>query len=149
MERKDDRRTTVPPIGAASLLTVFAVLCLTVFALLTLSDVRSDARLAETSLESVRAYYAADAKAQEILARLRAGEDVDSVEEVRFTDTTPDGAWRHDTVYRYAVPISDTLELQVQVTVEGQDYQVLRWQSVSTTPWQEESNLHLWTPGSQ
>lgn len=148
MERKD-RRTAVPPVGATSLLTVFAVLCLTVFALLTLSDVRSDARLAETSLENIRAYYTADVKAQEILARLRSGETVEGVEEARYTATTPNGAWRHDTVYQYAVPISDTLELQVQVTVEGQDYQVLRWQSIPTTPWQEESNLQLWTPGSQ
>lgn len=141
MER-NDRRTTVPPIGATSLLTVFAVLCLTVFALLTLSDVRSDARLAEASLESVQAYYAADAKAQEILARLRNGEAVDGV---TFSGS---GLLQAD----YAVPISDTQELQVSVILKGiadREYAITRWQSVSTTPWQEESNLHLWTPGSQ
>lgn len=141
MER-NDRRTTIPPIGATSLLTVFAVLCLTVFALLTLSDVRSDARLAETSLENVQAYYAADAKAQEILARLRGGEAVDGV------TLSGSGLLQAD----YTVPISATQELQVSVILKGiadREYQITRWQSVPTTPWQEESNLHLWTPGSQ
>lgn len=136
---------SIPPIGATSLLTVFAVLCLTMFALLTLSDVRSDARLADASLESTRAYYAADARAQEILARLRSGEDVAEAGETKIK-VIHDGAQPSGQYYEYAVPISDTLELQVLVAVEGRDYQVLRWQAVSTTEWDEEIGLEVWTP---
>ena len=68
------RRFTPPPVGGVSLLVVFAVLCLTVFALLSLSTVRADDRLSQASARAVSGYYAADCQAQEVLARLRAGE---------------------------------------------------------------------------
>ena len=63
-----------PPIGGASLLAAFAVLCLTVFALLSLSTVRADDRLGKATVQAVTDYYAADLEAQTILARLRNGE---------------------------------------------------------------------------
>lgn len=127
----------VLPVGASSLLSVFAVLCLTVLALLTLTDVRSDAALANASLESVEAYYAADVRAQELLARLRAGERPQGV---ALTGSRP--------IYAdYAVAISDTQELRVSVVLDGGDYQVVRWQCVPLAPWEGEDNLQLWTPG--
>lgn len=138
MERKRGPIHVVP-VGATSLLTVFAVLCLTVFALLALSDVRSDTQLANASLESVQAYYAADTKAQELLARLRAGQ-------------RPDGVtfWGSGLLYAdYAVPISDTQELQVSVILRGiadREYEIVRWQTVATVPWQGEDNTQLWIP---
>ena len=58
------------------MLTIFAVLCLTVFALLSLSTVRADGRLSQISARSVEEYYNADSKAQEVLAQLRSGETV-------------------------------------------------------------------------
>lgn len=126
----------VLPVGASSLLSVFAVLCLTVLALLTLTDVRSDAALANASLESVEAYYAADRQAQEVLARLRAGE---RPEGVAISGSGP--------VYaEYAVAISDSQELQVSAVLENGGYRVRRWQCVAIGPWEGEDNLQLWTP---
>lgn len=121
-----------PATGGASLLTVFAVLCLTVFALLSLSTVRADQRLSEASARAVEEYYAADLQAQEILARLRFGELPDQV--------TVDGG-----KCRYAVPINDARELQVEVEVRGtNDYTVLRWQAVNVGEWEIDDDLHLW-----
>lgn len=121
-----------PATGGASLLTVFAVLCLTVFALLSLSTVRADQRLSEASARAVKEYYAADLQAQEILARLRFGELPDQV-------TVDDGKCR------YAVPINDARELQVEVEVRGtNDYTVLRWQAVNIGEWEIDDDLHLW-----
>lgn len=138
MERKRGSIHVVP-VGATSLLTVFAVLCLTVFALLALSDVRSDTQLADVSLESVRAYYDADTKAQTILAQLRNGQRPDGV---TFSGS---GLLYAD----YAVPISDTQELQVSVILRGiadKEYEIIRWQAAATTPWQGEDNIQLWIP---
>lgn len=148
MERKRGPIHVVP-VGATSLLTVFAVLCLTVFALLALSDVRSDTKLADVSLESVGAYYAADTQAQAILAQLRAGQRVDGVEEVKFTGWNDQGRRRRGVAYQYAVPISDAQELQVGVILSGEtdgDYEIVWWQTVSTVPWQGEDNIQLWIP---
>ena len=63
-----------PAVGGASLLVVFAVLCMTVFALLSLSTVQANRRLTQAYVQSVKDYYAADCEAQSVLARLRAGE---------------------------------------------------------------------------
>ena len=72
MQKKGNSDFSPPAVGGISLLVVFAVLCLTVFALLSLSTVRADARLSEASAQAVADYYAADCQAQEILAQLRA-----------------------------------------------------------------------------
>ena len=58
MEQK--KKFSPPAVGGISLLVVFAVLCLTVFALLSLTTVQADVRLADASVQAVEDYYAAD-----------------------------------------------------------------------------------------
>lgn len=137
MERDGKRgRLSVTPVGATALLTVFAVLCLSIFALLAFTDVRSDAALAEASLESVRAYYEAEVTAQELLARLRAGERPEGVALSGIDPLQAD----------YTVPISDGQELRVQVLLTGEGYQITRWQSGATDTWEGEDHIKLWVP---
>lgn len=127
-----------PAVGGVSLLVVFAVLCLTVFALLSLTTVRADVRLADASAQAVSDYYAADCQAQEILARLRAGETPDGV-----TWSSPmEGG---ETEYSYTVSISNTQELQVEVLVwpDGR-WSVQRWQSAAAGGWEIDEGLEVW-----
>lgn len=63
----DPRRFTPPAVGGSSLLVIFAVLCLTIFALLGLGTVQADQRLSDASAEAVYGYYAADCQAEAIL----------------------------------------------------------------------------------
>ena len=128
----NNRKIAPPMVGLSSLLVIFAVLCLTVFAVLSLSTVRADRRLQEKSVSAVEGWYAADAAAETILARLRAGETVPHVEQ--------DG-----NVYRYACEISETQALAVEVRVDGTNYEVLRWQAMSTADWQADTSLPVWT----
>ena len=118
-----------PMIGGSSLLVIFAVLCLTVFALLGFSTVQADKRLADVSAQAVADYYAADTQAEEILARLRSGQ-------------IPEGVTRSGAVYSYCCTISATQVLQVEVC-EG-TWDVLRWQAVSSTHWQPDEQMDLW-----
>lgn len=153
-----------PALGGSSLLVAFAVLALTVFALLSLSTVQADVRLADASVQAVTDYYAADVTAQEILARLRNGETVEGVEQLWpvQTDTSrlssvPGNEPPLDlddeyaaTAYaakpmRYTVPISDTQELQVEVALYGDgSYEIVRWQAVPTAEWEPDDTLDLW-----
>lgn len=130
VERKKERFSP-PAIGGVSLLVVFAVLCLTIFALLGLTTVQADIRLASASAQAVTDYYAADCAAQEILARLRAGE-------------LPDGVSAVGELYSYSCPISETLELQVEVQVSGPSYEVLRWTASPAAEWVIDDGLNLW-----
>ncbi len=119
----------LPMIGGSSLLVIFAVLCLTVFALLGFSTVQADQRLSDISAEAVSDFYAADCQAEEIFALLRSGQ-------------IPETVSIQDGVYSYSCTISPTQELQVEI--RASDWSILRWQAVSTIHWQENSELELW-----
>ena len=121
MEKK--RYFSVPAVGGTSLLVVFGVLCLTVFALLTLGTVQANCRLSDASVKAVEDYYAADLQAEKIYARLRTGEVP--------ADVRVDG-----NIYTYTCPISDTQELVVQLYREEYGWKVLQWQAVSTVEWE-------------
>ena len=127
------RETFSPPaVGGSCLLVIFAVLCLTVFALLSLSTVQANGRLADASVAAVSAYYQADCQAEAVLARLRSGQ-------------VPEGVAADGDTYTYTCPISDTQSLEVRVRLEGDSWTVLRWQAVSTVEWEAEDSLDLWS----
>lgn len=122
---------SLPAVGLSSLLVIFAVLCLTVFTLLSISTVSAHKRLAQSSRQTIIGYYQADSQAEEILARLRSGE-------------VPQGVTREGDQYTYSCPISDTQTLAVRVEVAGENYQILRWQAISTEDWETEDKLPVW-----
>lgn len=117
-----------PMIGGCSLLVIFAVLCLTVFALLGFSTVQANKRLADISAQAVSDYYRADSQAEEILARLRTGE-------------IPDGVTKKNHIYSFRCTISPTQALLVEVQEE--DWKILRWQTISTIQWQPDESIDL------
>ena len=126
------RRFSGGAVGGSSLLTVFGVLCLTVFALLSLSTVQADRRLSDKTLDNIELYYAADAQAEETLALIRQG-------------NPPEDVWADGNYYFYSCPISDTQSLEVTVVLEEDgSYTVEQWQAVSTTEWEADLGLDLW-----
>ena len=131
MDKREREGFAPPAVGGASLLVSFAVLCLTVFALLSLSTVRADDRLSQASAQASEAYYQADCEAQEILARLRTGE-------------RPMGVTYGGDLYTYECPISETQTLRVEVFQRDGVYTVLRWQAVANADWDVDENLFLW-----
>ena len=124
MKRKEN--IFVPTIGGTSLLVMFAVLCLTVFALLTLGTVQADRRLSDASLKASLDYYAADVRAETIFAQIREG-------------NVPENVTVEDNIYSYSCPISDRQVLMVQLSMEGSSWNVLHWQAVSIVEWDTNS----------
>lgn len=133
MRTRKRKGLAVPVVGGSSLLVIFAALCLTVLAMLSLSTARSGAELSRASAEGTSSYYAADAQAEEILARLRGGEAVEGV--------TSAG----DGTFEYAVPISRTQTLSVRVrAADDGTWQVLRWKAVYTGEWTPDEEIEVW-----
>ena len=120
----------IPAVGGSSLLVIFAVLCMTVFALLSLSGVLANGRLNQASVDAVSAYYRADTEAEKIFARLRLGE-------------MPEGVTEQNVIYAYQCEISENQTLQVKLQKTAENWTVLYWQSVVEAV-EEESTLHLW-----
>ena len=114
----DEKRFSPPVVGISSLLVIFTVLCLTVFALLSLSTVQAEKRLSQSSAQAVENYYRADCQAETIFAQLRAG-------------ALPREVTLAQGVYRYSVPIGEELALQVELTRVGDCWTVLRWQALA------------------
>jgi len=129
METK--KRISMPVTGGSSLLSIFAVLALTIFAVLSVSTVTADQKLAEKMSESVEAYYAADCQAETILAQIRSGE-------------IPDGVRKTGNVYSYTCPVSETCQLAVEVHVKGTEYEVIRWQMEVSAEWNNDESLPVW-----
>ena len=132
MRKENGNRSAVGTPGGSALMVIFAVLCLTVFAVLALSTMLADGRLSDNGARSTQEYYNAEAQAQVVLARLRSGEVPEGVTEEDFG------------VYSYSFPLSDSRSLQVRVAVTGAEYEILQWQAVYTGDWSGEETLNLW-----
>ena len=118
--------------GAATMLVVFAVVCLALFTALSLHETAEDSRRSKQFSENAVRYYEANREAEEILALLRQG-------------TVPHGvAVTEEGRYTYDCPISDTQSLRVEVSVEGDAWTVHRWQQISTAEWEADSRLPVW-----
>lgn len=126
----------LPLTGGSSLLVIFSVLCLTVFAMLSLSTVKADLRIADASVQAVEEYYAADFEAERILGLLRAGQ-------------IPEGVKQEGSLYAYLCPVSETQALSVVVHVNKEEYQIQQWKVVTTTEWSPQEYLDLWIPESE
>lgn len=131
---RKNRRISIPAFGGSSLLVIFAVLCLCIFALLGLSTAQAGERMSNSAAQAAQAYYAADMEAEKILALIRAGE-------------TPEGISCEGDIYSWGCPVSDRQSLEVSVRVSGTDFEVLRWQLVSTTDWVPDTSLNVWQGG--
>lgn len=128
---KPDHRFSPPAVGGSSLLAIFAVLTISIFALLTLSTVQAERRLSDSSAQSVTAYYRADLAAETVFAQLRSGE-------------TPPQVERDGEIYRYTCPISETQLLYVELRHAGENWQVLRWQAIPLNQLPEDQTLPIW-----
>lgn len=118
--------------GGSSLMVVFAVLCLTVFAILALSTVLADARLSDAYVSDVSDYYKADARAEETIAQLRNG-------------TVPPDVEQNGNEFSFCCPIGDTRSLFITVEVNGEnDWRVLSKTTKYTAEWQADDGLDIW-----
>lgn len=152
-------------VGTATILTIFMVLCLSAFGMLSVVSAQADLKLSRKTGEMVQGYYAADAQGEQALARadallqqaweqtaglagqeretafLRsAGELLRSGEEFELSDGG------EGLVISWSEPAGEgqTLEISVQVTPQG-EWDIQRWQVVRTEAEEDESyGIDLW-----
>jgi len=140
---RNSRRSGSPGLGGASLLLMFAALCLSAFALLTLVTARDGHRLAAASLQAAADYYAADSRAEEVLAALRvelaAGRPAPA--EIAGAAITALGGDE----YAYQLPAGEgqALDIRVRVGADGA-YSVLAWRLTPLTEWRADDSLPVW-----
>ncbi|MCH5252597.1 MAG: hypothetical protein J1F22_06455 [Lachnospiraceae bacterium] len=125
------RKMSFTTVGGSSILTIFAVLCFIVFALLSLSTAKANSTLSQKSVNAIGAYYEADTAAEEILAQIRSGEQ-------------PEGVIQDGDIYSYTCSIDENQELQVEVEITGDSYKINKWQKKYTGEWKADDSMKVW-----
>lgn len=136
-------------IGSASLVMIFAVLCLTVFAVLSFETAAYEQKLAHKAADAAGAYYIADGIAEErylaICTLLKTTQNPEEAYEALAAqgvavERGADGCSLH-----YSVSIDAMQELQVTLSVQSDGtVRVLQWQTAAAVPWEYEENLQVW-----
>jgi hypothetical protein len=136
--------------GAISLVLIFAVLCLSVFAVLSLSTANSERIMAQRIAQSAKDYYAADARAVEILAMLKTSYKSDGKLPTALDETQVDVQVEGRCTYAsYGCPLNDAQTLFVKLVFDREDVSVLSWKTVLTEQWDPDSGLNVWQPDEE
>ena len=132
-------------VGTISLIMIFSVLCLTVFAMLTLSTSNAEKILADKTSSFVKGYYEADSQATKIKAQiLEAYPDgllPSFAEGVDIAYEQGDGG---AAVASYSCVVNDVQNLLVELRLENDKAEVLKWKTGYADDWESNDDMTVW-----
>ncbi len=171
---KNKPQTSFINIGSSSLLVIFLTLCLSTFAVLSLSSAKNDYSFSERLAEHKKGYYEASAKAEAAAGEIdrslsalagEASARSDTYDEYLFDVAQEfDGAQlggvslscvqeEEGLLICYQIPAdSQTLDVQLAVTdytASSVYYEVKEWKMVSAQEWKSDQSLNLMPAGEQ
>ena len=117
--------------GAVTLVMIFCVLCMAVFASLTLMTAKGEAALTELTARRAQAYYEADREATEKVAALAKGEKPQDVEIAGETAS-------------FTVPVGDSQKLEVRVRLADSGCSIEKWTTVYDGDWETDDSIAVW-----
>jgi len=130
-------------VGSASIVLVFAVLCLTVFSLITYVVAGNDKALVDTESRLVVGYYEADALAERIVADILEADDFP--DEVRGIEIhTVWDMYADADIASFSCPISDQKSLFVSLAIRSDSYDILSWRMIDTDDWTFDDSINVW-----
>jgi len=131
-------------VGSASIVLVFAVLCLTIFSLITYVVAGNEKTLVDRKVQLVTGYYEADALAEEILVNIITSDTVPSTVLGVDIFTRFDDELGVDTIYFFC-EISDIKALYVNLVIRDDSYDILSWRMYDTDEWIFDGSMNVWT----
>lgn len=154
MNREEKTRKIALGVGYVSVMLIFAVICLTIFAVMSFKAAMSTDTFNERSGEFLQQYYAADAKAKETLSKLNDGMQA-ARGSMFFEEEFEEAAKALDGVSvkqspngfsaSYEVPINDRQVLAVDIRFDNDGkYTIEQWQSRVVGFDDTESHLGVW-----
>lgn len=150
-----EKRYQIGP-GAASLILLIVVLCMTVLGILSLISARADRRMAQRAVEMTRGYYAADEQVERALSQLDAclrdaaqGAPDHETYLTRAADTLPDGWTMDDGTAYYSADAGANRTLECAAKILPPDNVAGRYRTVSRAlgggqAWQDEVFEEVW-----
>ncbi len=136
--------------GYLTLMTVFVMVCMAVFAALTFSAASSEKKFSVKNAEFTKKYYAADLEARRTLAEVDGiaakytdktdfmlAEELDSLEKVTYSQSA-DGL-----TVSWTTPVSGSRMIYSEVLYSGGNYEIKQWRSVSENA-ADDKPLNVW-----
>lgn len=140
-----EKRETKLHVGSATIVTVFAVLCMTIFAVLTLLSANSEKRLARAAADSVSAYYAAEARAYRTLAEVAA---ITPRDPAAFQAALPETVASEDrdgaVVMTWSEPIDENRLLAVCAVLQDGRIRVEAVRVTDAGTWSPDTYVNVW-----
>ena len=130
-------------IGSASIVLVFAVLCLTIFAIISYSSALTNKAMVDVEARLVTRYYEADKLANLIFAELLEADSVpDTLHDVEIIS-----GWDWDLgieFLSFSLEISDKREMYVMLAVHDETMDILTWRMRDIGGvWEADESLNL------
>lgn len=161
MEQNKDQGSPFLTIGFSSLLVIFLILCMVIFAVLALSDARNNLQLSEHMLEKKEAYFEAVNTSEKVIAEIdqiliQCGKEnstsyLDEVEKqiagASFENcSTTFSKNGNEAIICFEIKYGEDTQLEVALaipnnpTAEDSRYQISRFQTINTHNWTPESS---------
>lgn len=127
------KKESYPPvhIGTSFMLVIFIILCMIIFAVLSLSSAHKDYEYSLKSARRASEYYAANNLAEEKLA------EIDTF--IESGNVVPSGS-----IIEFTVPVNDTELLQIILNIKPEQtphYTIAAWKTIPTEEWTGETSL--------
>lgn len=141
-------------IGIISFMSIFIILAIVVFALLSLSSARSNARLTNKSIQQKEQYYALSSQGEEYLKQiddaLYTYYQSSSSKEEYFTKTkqlttlVPQSTYKDHQFHFQVKNDTTTLHVTLNILYPGDKlYEVQTWVSSPNTEWKKDDGLQV------
>jgi len=134
-----------PVVGLVTLLVIFASLCLTILAVLSLSTAKYEMTLARKNADAATAYYKADSwcagVSDELYSVWMSGGDLNAAAAKHGgkCEKTAEGY-----TISYVCAVDDARLLAVTIDAGG-SFSVVSWKTVPRTEWTADDSIHVWT----
>lgn len=153
--KQQDKRSSGVHVGGASILMIFAVLCLTVFSVLSFVTAHQEWKLAQKSAQVMQQYYEADWQCEtyyeEINKMLQMSDSVEQLAEkcdllakeydINMELTRQEGQY----AITYAVPMDENQKLQVQLIADDAGVlQIKQWKVLAIRQLVYEDRISVW-----
>jgi len=131
-------------VGSASIVLVFAVLCLTIFSLITFVVASNDKNLVDAKAQLVTGYYEADTLAELVLADILAADEIPgSIRGVEINNGW-DESLNVETTYFFCY-ISEIKALYVNLALQNDSFNILSWRVYDKDEWEYDDSINVWT----
>ena len=132
-------------VGTVSLIMIFSVLCLTVFAMLTLSTSNAEKVLADRTASFIKGYYEADSLATEVMADLIAENGKGNFPEtVRGVEIIYEQSDSGATLASFICYVTDVQDLAVVLNLEKDRETVMQWKTEYSQDWGFDDSIFVW-----